>query len=88
LILGKKLHIATQDKNMNYRKVSFLMKFIRGQVGKSNKSTMLVRILNLSYGCELLENSSRDQDVSLNGELMMLGPHIWDSIHSDFYIGS
>lgn len=73
---------------MNYREVSLLMKFIRGQAGKSNKSTMLVRILSLSHGCELLENSTRDQDVPLNAGLVMLGPHIWDSTHSNFYIGS
>jgi len=49
---------------------------------------MLFRILGLSHGCELLEDNTRDQDVPLNGELVMLGPHIWDSIHFDFYIGS
>ncbi len=73
---------------MNYRKVSLLMKFIRGQARKSNKSTMLVIILSLSHGCELLENSTHDLDVPLNGELVMSGPHIWDSTHYDFYIGS
>jgi hypothetical protein len=64
------------------------MKFIRGQARKSNKSNMLVGFLGLSQGCELLENNTHDQDVPLNVKLMMLGPHIWDSTQSGFYIGS
>ncbi len=68
-------------ENMNYHKVSLVMKFIRGQVGKSNKSIMLVGFLSLSHGCELLENNTYDQDLPLNGELVMLGPHIYMGFH-------
>jgi hypothetical protein len=85
---GRNCILPPKIENMSYRKVSLLMKFIRGQVGKSNKSTILVGFLGFSHGCELLENNTHVQDVPSNGKLVMLRPHIWDSTHSSFYIGS
>jgi len=55
-------------------KVSLLVRFVGGQVGKSNKFTMLFRFSSLTHGFELLEGNIHDQDELPNGELAMLGP--------------
>jgi hypothetical protein len=47
------------------------MKFIGGQLGKSNKSTILVGFSSLSHGFELLEGNVHDQDAPPNGELVV-----------------
>jgi hypothetical protein len=51
------------------------MKFIGGQIGKSNKSNMLDGFSSLPHGLELLEGNVHDQDAPPNGELAVLGPH-------------
>jgi hypothetical protein len=43
-------------------KASLLVRFIGGQVGKSNKSTMLFIFLGLPRGFELFEGDIHDQD--------------------------
>ncbi len=50
-------------------------RFIGGQLGKSNKLTMLVRFSSLPHGLELLEGNVHDQDIPPNGELAVLKPH-------------
>jgi hypothetical protein len=55
-------------------KASLLMRFIKGQSGKSNKLTMLARFLGLPHGLELLEGNVHDQNAPPNGKLVMLGP--------------
>jgi hypothetical protein len=42
-------------------KASLLMRFIKGQVGKFNKSIMLARFSGLPHGLELLEGNVHDQ---------------------------
>jgi len=51
------------------------VRFIGGQSGKSNKSTMLVGFSSLPHGLELLEGNVHDQDAPPNGELAVLKPH-------------
>jgi hypothetical protein len=63
------------------------MKFIRGQVEKSYKSTMLATFFDLPFELELLEGNIHDHDAPPNGELAMLGPHEM-LIISSFSIGS
>ncbi len=55
-------------------KVSLLLRYIVGQVGKSNKSTMLVGFSSLLHGFELLEGNIHDQDASPTSELAMSRP--------------
>jgi hypothetical protein len=55
-------------------KASLLMRFIRGQTGKSNKSTTLVRFSSFPHGLELLEGNVHVQNAPPNGKLAMLGP--------------
>jgi hypothetical protein len=55
-------------------KVSLLVRFIGGQVGKSNKSTMLVGFSSLLHGFELLEGKIHDQYASPTSELSMSRP--------------
>jgi hypothetical protein len=55
-------------------KVSLLVRFVGGQVGKSNKFTMLFRFSSLAHGFGLLEGNIHDQDELPNGELAMSGP--------------
>jgi hypothetical protein len=55
-------------------KVSLPMRFIKGKLGKSNKSIMLARFSSLPHGLELLEGNVHDHDAPPNGELAMLGP--------------
>jgi hypothetical protein len=50
------------------------MKFIGGQIGKSNNSTMLVGFSGLPHGLELLEGNVHDQDAPPNGELVIVKP--------------
>ncbi len=52
-----------------------LVRFIRGQVGKSNKSIMLARFSSLPHGLELLKGNVHDQDAPPIGELAMSRPH-------------
>jgi len=51
-------HLGWQTKDSH--KASLLVKFIRGQGGKSNKSTMLVRFSSLPHGLELLKGNVHD----------------------------
>ncbi len=51
-------HLGWQTKDSH--KASLLVKFIRGQEGKSNKSTMLVRFSSLPHGLELLKGNVHD----------------------------
>jgi hypothetical protein len=51
------------------------MRFIKGQIGKSNKSTLLSGFSGLPHGLELLECNVHDQDAHPNGELAVSGPH-------------
>jgi hypothetical protein len=53
------------------------MRFLVGQVGKSNKSTMLFRFSSLAHGFELLEGNNHDQDESPNGELVNPKHEFW-----------
>jgi hypothetical protein len=48
------------------------MRYIRGEVGKLNKSIMLVGFLLLSHGFVLLESNFHNYDEPMNGELVML----------------
>ncbi len=43
------------------------MRFIRGQIGKSNKLTMVVGFSNLPYGLELLEGNIHGHNAPPNG---------------------
>ncbi len=52
-------HLGWQIKANH--KASLLMKFIKGQVGKFNKSIMLARLSRLPHGLELLEGNVHDQ---------------------------
>jgi hypothetical protein len=54
-------------------KASLLMRFIGGQVGKSNKSIMLFRFLGIPHGFELFEGNIHNQDELPNGVLVGLG---------------
>jgi hypothetical protein len=56
-------------------KASLLVRFIGGQVGKSNKSMMLFRFLGLPHGFELFESNIHDQDELPNGVLVTLRSH-------------
>jgi hypothetical protein len=51
------------------------MKRIRGQAGKSNKSTMLVQFASLPRGFELFKDNIHDENEPLNVELVMSGLH-------------
>jgi hypothetical protein len=61
LIFGKKLHTIVQvGKTRVSHKVSLPMRFIGGEVGKFDKSIMLVRFSSLPHGLELLEDNVHD----------------------------
>jgi hypothetical protein len=62
-------HFVWQTK-VNH-KITLLMRFIGGQLRKSNKSTMLVGFSSLLHGFELLEGNIHDQDASPTRELAM-----------------
>jgi hypothetical protein len=47
------------------------MKCIKGQVGKSNKSTMLVKFASLPHEFELFKDNIHDENEPLNFELVM-----------------
>jgi len=51
------------------------MKFIKGQVGKSNKSTMLVKFASLPHGFALFKDNIHDENEPLNVELVMSRLH-------------
>ncbi len=46
-------------------KTSLSMKCIKGQVGKSNKSTMLVKFASLPYGFQLFKDNIHDENEPL-----------------------
>jgi hypothetical protein len=62
------------------------MRFIKGQVGKSIKSIMLVGFSSFTHGFELLEGNVHDQDAPPNGvgDVKAIG----NANHSNFSIRS
>jgi hypothetical protein len=50
------------------------MKFIGGQIRKSNNSITLVGFSGIPHGLELLEGNVHDQDAPPNGELAIVRP--------------
>jgi hypothetical protein len=67
------------------------MRYIGGQVGKLNKSIMLVEFLILSHGFVLLEGNFHNQDEPMSGELVMLrfvrNPIHFNMARPTFFIG-
>ncbi len=64
-------HVFIQQTKVT-QKAPLPMRYIRGEVGKLNKSIMLVGFLLLSHGFVLLESNFHNYDEPMNGELVML----------------